>query len=358
MDGRPFWFLKFVASSPRHIHSDSFDLQGFRKIDSDRWEFANEAFRRGKKHLLKNIHRRRLPQSQQATTSSNSFRSALEVGAEIENLRKERKVLIEEVVELQQQHRGTARHMDTVNQRLQAAEQRQKQMLSFLAKLFQNPSLLERLRSRRGGGALGSSSCSKMRRKFIKHQQHNEGSKLDSPTGTEGQLEKYTADDTGMMVTNTDLSIAEEEVLPFPLAEQFSGQGASSSGTGQRPEQYLDTKGKDLMNPPEEMMNSEYFASFPSPGGLYNVVKQEEIWNISVSTMPSSSNTELWSDVINYEFPALGPVSAVTTTATGGLSDVCWDLGSEPLASAVSEFGFNWPTGENPSPDDNTRKTE
>ncbi|KAL1813272.1 hypothetical protein ACET3Z_023337 [Daucus carota] len=155
--------LEEISPQPwRNLH----EPPGFRKIDTDKWEFANECFLRGKRHLLKNILRRRTTHSQQTENPSSDLRKA-QIEDEIERLRKERGMMMQEVIELQQQHHCTVQHMEAVNEKLQAAEQKQKQMISFLANVFQHPEFLARLQ-RKDKGSIVSPRTAK---KFAKHQE-------------------------------------------------------------------------------------------------------------------------------------------------------------------------------------------
>uniref|UniRef100_J3LDE3 HSF-type DNA-binding domain-containing protein n=2 Tax=Oryza brachyantha TaxID=4533 RepID=J3LDE3_ORYBR len=65
--------------------------------------------------------------------------------------------------------------MSTLNQRLESAEDRQKQMVSFLAKLLQNPTFVRQLKLHRQQKEI---DATRVKRKFLKHVPHGN---FDSP---------------------------------------------------------------------------------------------------------------------------------------------------------------------------------
>uniref|UniRef100_A0A803N114 Uncharacterized protein n=1 Tax=Chenopodium quinoa TaxID=63459 RepID=A0A803N114_CHEQI len=151
-------------------------MQGFRKVDPDKWEFANELFLKGQKHLLRNIRRRKAASQQHQST--HNLESCVEVGTfgldvEIDRLRRDKQVLIAELVKLRQQQTHTKTYLQLMEQRLKGTEQKQQQMMNFLARALQNPDFLHQLAQQKERRKELVDEISKKRRRPIKQGPSN-----------------------------------------------------------------------------------------------------------------------------------------------------------------------------------------
>ncbi|KAK3199768.1 hypothetical protein Dsin_009191 [Dipteronia sinensis] len=142
----------------KHSNFSSFmrqlNIYGFRKIDTDRWEFANDGFIRGQKHLLNSICRRKNTQGTDQRKSLQQLENFVEpcekidnsaLWKEVENLKTDKSALAQELVKLRQYQETADNKLLLLRERLQGMEKSQQQMLSFLVMAMQCPGFLVQL---------------------------------------------------------------------------------------------------------------------------------------------------------------------------------------------------------------------
>ncbi|KAL3835019.1 hypothetical protein ACJIZ3_009755 [Penstemon smallii] len=263
----------------KHNNFSSFIRQlntyGFRKIDPERWEFANEEFIKDQKHLLKNIHRRKpIHSHSQPQGPSDSERSTYE--EEIDKLSREKAELESNLSETKEQNSTAKSQLENLTQRVGSMEQRQDKLLTFLEKAVQNRDFVELLAQKLE--SMDLSAYNKKRR--------------------------LPLDSVNVPFDNQSSSISEFGFcnnLRLELSPAFSDVNLLSNSTQSSNEDGIRTG--SFLNPPDTLELSDTGASFTLTTGLENQKLQntltsndEEDGHISCLldlTLASSSPLEL-----------------------------------------------------------------
>ncbi|MCE3051975.1 Transcription factor SKN7 [Datura stramonium] len=137
----------FMDSSSTYcfLKEINFCCKGFRKIDPERWEFANEEFLKDQKHLLKNIHRRKPIHSHSHPPGSTVDPERAAFEEEIDKLTREKSGLEANALRFIQQQSAAKIQLEELTGRVGSIEQRQESLLSFVEKAVLNPDFVERL---------------------------------------------------------------------------------------------------------------------------------------------------------------------------------------------------------------------
>ncbi|KAL8090889.1 heat stress transcription factor A-4c-like [Apium graveolens] len=283
----------------KHNNFSSFIRQlntyGFRKVDPEQWEFANEDFVRGEPYLLKNIHRRKPVHSHSAQNlhgqgaSSSPLTDSERRGYKenIERLRYEKESLHLELQRNNEEKQVFEWQMQILTERVQHLEQRQTDAISSLAQTLKKPEL--------GLGLVPKSEEIHERKRRVprKSSWQEDGSSEDDQTntsqgsikGTSGfnveLLERLESSLTFWENVAKDAAVAttvpDNSSMDFDQSTSLAGSPAISySGLG------IETLKIDMNSEPSKAIVPEV------------VVLKEEARDGSFSNSPTAANDGFW----------------------------------------------------------------
>ncbi|KAF6148515.1 hypothetical protein GIB67_042474 [Kingdonia uniflora] len=354
-------------------------MQGFRKVDPDRWEFANEGFLKGQKHLLKTINRRKSSAVQshqpQPQTQTTSVGACVEVGKfgleeEIERLKRDKNVLMQELVRLRQQQQSTDNQLLTLGQRLQGMEQRQQQMMSFLAKAMQSPGFLAQLVQQQSDSNNRRIVGVSKKRRLPKHEDKLEDGQIIKyqPLMNEAakamlmQILKIDTPDNNFLINNgleisgtPSSGLTLSEVSPsfegfpaiLPSSEAISEIQSSSSGviTTDMASTSMCDENIGHMDPADLLQFDTVLPEFPQIEGMLSEQGGTENGNGGQYMDSMSLEIDEALSLQTDEFLADPETNIYDDTQLPGINDIFWEqfLGHNQLAGDTDEMYLSTP---------------
>ncbi|KZV51075.1 heat stress transcription factor A-4a-like [Dorcoceras hygrometricum] len=302
----------------KHSNFSSFIRQlntyGFRKVDPEQWEFANEDFVRGQPQLLLNIHRRKpvhshsTPNVATLPALTESERKGYE--DDIVRVKGEKESLQLGLQKREEEQQGLKVKLRTLTERVQNVEQIHRNMLSSLARVLHEPAVALDL--------MTQNEAHDRKRRFPGNSFFSDERIMDDNQGVSSQISSMEHTDVNALIAlnievleQLDSSLMMWEKIVFDAREGLP-QNYSSLGF-------------------DESTNCA-----PSPTISYTRLNVD----IESTTTVIDMNSEPNSAVVPEEQPPLEEQRAGTaTTAKAGVNDVFWEqfLTENPGSNDSSE---------------------
>lgn len=309
-------------------------MKGFKKVDPDQWEFANEGFLRGQKHLLKTISRRKPvhinSHQQQPQVQSSKAGVCVEVGKfgldeEVEILKRDKNILMQELVRLRQQQQTTDNQLHNVGQRVQVMEQRQQQMMSFLAKAMHSPGFLTRLVQQQNESNRRITVGNKKRR--LPRQGKNTAAAHDI-NAPDGRIVKYqpsineAAKAMLRQILKMNSSPRLQPVINNPDAFLINSAPSSRSDSGRTYTQISEVALSEAPSSAQSFMLEDSGFPVPCPSDAFSEIKSSPDVVTNCVETAQFSEVKVQSPQEDKVLPAFSQMQGITTQSTVDFPDV------------------------------------